>query len=140
MPRNFETFSHTADIGLKVRGETIAALFENAALGLTSLLTDPEKIHSEKKVAFKLKSSVGWESLLVEWLQEILYEFTVRKMAFSKFHVQRISEYFLEAEADGELIQSDRHPILREVKAVTYHNLKIDRDKEGFRTEIIIDI
>lgn len=106
---------------------------------MLALLTHSEKFNSKSKVCFVL-SSRDWESLLVDWLHEILYYFTVKKMGFSRFRIERIGPFFLKASGYGEKIDLKRHQILREVKAVTYHNLRIKKAKGCYSTRIIFDI
>lgn len=135
----YEIFPHTADVGLRVRGKAMPDLFKSAAEGMNSLLTDPKKFRPIKEQVISLRSDT-WESLLVEWLQEILYFFTVKRMAFSRFSITKIEAHSLNAVCRGEKIDLARHPVYREIKAVTYHNLRIRKSASGYMTEIIFDI
>lgn len=137
--KGYKVFSHTADVGLAICGKSLADLFENAAQGMMSLLTNPEKFDSRKEIHFHLRSK-SWESLLVDWLHEILYEFTVKRTGFSRFKIGKIEPFSLNAVGYGETIDSDRHSVLREIKAVTYHDLKIRKRNRRYSTRIILDI
>lgn len=140
MKKGFKVFSHTADIGLQIQGRHLAELFEHAAEGMMCILSDPQQFIPQKKVSFVLQSS-NWESLLVDWLSEILYYFSVKKIGFSKFKVHfDLRDFKLKGQAQGEYFDLTRHKIFREVKAVTYHDLKIRKLKNGYSTRIIFDI
>ena len=135
----FEVFPHTADVGLSVHGKTLPALFENAALGMMTLLSQPGKFRPLTRIPFDLKAN-SRETLLVDWLHEILYYFSVKHVGFSGFSVQMTGDFSLRAEAWGEKIDPARHPVLREIKAVTYHDLKIEFTEHDYRVKIIFDI
>lgn len=124
---------------MRIFGKSRAELFENAGIALTEMLTDRKKIRENESVVIRLESDCG-ESLLVEWMQEILYHFTVKKIAFSRFKVFKISGVSLEAELWGEKLDSTRHPVHREVKAATRHNLNIVQGNEGYQAEVVLDI
>ncbi|OGR83686.1 MAG: hypothetical protein A2636_03785 [Elusimicrobia bacterium RIFCSPHIGHO2_01_FULL_64_10] len=138
MRPGFEIIPHTADIGLRVRGKTLAALFENAARGMTSLLAEMKGTGREKSANVRL-SSDGPESLLVDWLGEILYKFTVKRAAYSRFKVTALSPRALSARLSGGRAGPGLRA-LREIKAVTYHGLKIKKMKEGYAADIIFDV
>ncbi len=135
----YHFFAHTADVGLGVRGKTMAALFQNAASGVTSFLTHPENLKAKKKAVIELKAE-SWESLLVDWLGEVLYHFTVRGTGSSRFKVKTMEPHSIRAECWGEKLNPKRHPVFHEIKAVTYHDLKIRKRQGHFLTRIILDI
>jgi len=139
MKKGYRVFSHTADIGLHIRGRTMEALFKNAARGMTSLITEQEKFAPRKKATLSVHSDT-WESLLVDWLGEILYYFTVKRMGFCTLKIKKINAFSIDAIGYGEEIRLDHHPVFREIKAVTYHDLKIKKTKGGYSTKIIFDI
>jgi SHS2 domain-containing protein len=135
----FKNFSHTADIGLHVIGKRRKELFENAAWGALSLLTDSRGDGETRKIPVSLKSE-SWESLLILWLQEILYIFSVKKICPSKIEILSIKLYSLRASLSGKKFDPSRLRIFREIKAATYHNLKIRKVKTGYSADIIFDI
>ncbi len=138
--KGFETFDHTADVGLTAYGETLQRLFENAALGLTSLLVDASTVHPGGIRDRVRAKALDKETLLVNWLNEILFLFTVQQEAFARFHIRSFSETAIEAEGEGELLDPGRHGLLREVKAATFHDLRIERTPEGWRARIVLDV
>lgn len=138
MPDPYKIFPHTADVGLKISGKSRNEIFENAALGLTYLLTDPKKLHATKTISFSLQAG-SWEELLVSWLNEILFFFTVKKISFLSFRVRSAEPFSLNASARGEKL-TKKHPVFKEIKAVTYHNLKITRRNKIYSARLILDI
>lgn len=137
--KGYQVLPHTADVGLELFGKSRAELFENAAEGMTALLTDAGKVKTQKKISVRLWAH-SWEELLVGWLNEILYWFTVKQMAFKKFKVQCSVPFTLRAFLWGEKLQRGKHPVFREIKAVTYHNLKIKKRNGNYSGKILFDI
>ena len=135
----FETFDHTADIGLRVAAGTLEELFVEAARGLTSLLID-----NRDDVRATVEESVSLTSreldyLFFDWLNELLFRFETRQMLFREFSV-RISDAGLEATLHGEPCDRSRHRLAHEVKAITYHGLCVEQTENGWRAEMILDI
>jgi SHS2 domain-containing protein len=137
--KNYRVFSHTADVGLVVHGTTLSKLFENASRGMLELLTNPKLYLPKITVEFQLKAP-DLESLLADWLHEILYYFTVRHIAFKRIRVKIKKDGTLYADGIGEKLDPARHPVYREIKAVTHHDLKIKRSEKNWSTRIIFDI
>jgi SHS2 domain-containing protein len=142
----FETFDHTADVGLIARGATLPELFQNAALGLSSLLVDPVSAHP-CGIRDRVRAEASdLESLLVNWLNEILFLFTVQQMIFVRFDLKSLIEPSsdrkgsVEAEGEGELFDPGRHAVLREIKAATFHGLKIARTPAGWEARVVLDV
>lgn len=138
MKNKFTVLSHTADIGIKVTGKTLAELFSNSAEGMFSLITDLKQIGQKEKYAVSATGK-DKEELLVNWLGEILWKFNKDRLIPSKFDIIELAVPHLKANVYGEKYDSARHEILREVKAVTYHKLIIERNKTWV-TRIIFDV
>lgn len=135
----FEILEHTADIGFRAWGSTLARLFENAALAMCSISTE---LHDAKpRLEYPLAASgEDYESLLVNWLSEILYWTDGRQIAFREFHVAHIEPGAVSGVARGEPRSPERHPARVIVKAVTYHQLKVFQDADGWTAEVYLDI
>lgn len=136
---SFEVFEHTADIGVRVYGESFAELLKNAALALMSLIAERESVRPNEEVVFEADAETG-EELLIKMLSEILYLHEVRKMVFADAEIELTDGYKLMGRLMGEKIDASRHELLRDIKAATYHNLKIERVNDRFMAEIIFDI
>jgi SHS2 domain-containing protein len=139
MKRAFEIIDHTADVGISAYGADVKDLFSNAALALFSLITELESI--EEKLHFDLKvSSEDRDSLLVEWLNELIYLFDVEHILFNRFDIESLTHNQLKAACYGETFDPMKHKIKIGVKAATYHMLKLDKNGGGYKAQIILDI
>lgn len=135
----FETFEHTADIGLRMRADNLDSLFEEAARALFALIVaNPETIRPVQQVAIELRGTRR-DDLLFDWLAELLYLLDTRHMLFSQFEVH-ITDNHLTATVHGEPIDPKRHTLAQEVKAITYHALKVERTAGGWLAEVIVDL
>jgi len=139
MKTDFEVIDHTADMGIIAYGTNVKEVFANAALGLFSLITDPRKV--EEKLHLDIKaSSQDRDSLLVEWLNELIYCFDVRHVLFRRFEISSLTDNELEATCYGEDFDPTKHKIKIGVKAATYHMLRLDKDNNGYKAQIIFDV
>jgi len=135
----FEVIDHTADVGIIAYGADIKQLFSNAALALFSLITELESI--VKKLQHNLEiNSKDKDSLLVEWLNELIYLFDAEHVLFNRFDIESLSDNRLKAICYGEKVDPLRHKIKIGVKAATYHMLKVDEDSQGYKARVIFDI
>ena len=135
----YEVFEHTADLGLRVRAPDLDTLFTEAAQGLFALIVENlEDVRPVRQMTFHIKGQ-DREYLLFDWLNEILFTFDTEHLLLSQFTV-RVGETGLEAEARGETLDPARHRLDHEVKAITYHGLKVKETAEGWLAEVIVDI
>jgi SHS2 domain-containing protein len=139
MKKAFEIIDHTADVGIIAYGADVEELFSNAALAMFSLITDPESV--EEKLHLNLEvSSEDRDSLLVEWLNELIYLFDVKHILFNRFNIESLTHNELKATCYGEGFDPMKHKIKIGVKAATYHMLKLDKNSDGCKAQIILDI
>ncbi|HUB32605.1 MAG TPA: archease [Bryobacteraceae bacterium] len=139
MPGTFEILEHPADIGFRAFGFSLPALFANAALALLSIAGDPAA--AEPRHEYRLAVESGdRESLLVDWLSEVLYWWDGKRVAFHEFRIGRFTDQSLEAVALGEPREAVRHQAKVIVKAVTYHQLKIERVGANWIAEVYLDV
>ncbi|MCI0481435.1 MAG: archease [Candidatus Dadabacteria bacterium] len=136
---SFEVIEHTGDIGIRVYGGSLAELLQNAALALMTLITDRESVRPDEETVFELEAETR-EELLIKMLSEILYIHQVRKMVFCEAEIELTDGYRLKGRLKGEKIDPGRHELLLDIKAATYHNLKIQSVNDRFMAEIIFDI
>ncbi len=135
----FEVFDHTADLGIRVRADDLSGLFEEAGRALFSvLLSDLDSVHPQERIEIELETP-DRADLMHDWLAELLYHFNAERFVFATFGVQ-IGETGLKAVAHGERIDPARHELDAEVKAVTYHGLKVEPHATGWLAEVILDI
>src|SRR5438093_76242 len=118
----YETFDHTADLGLRIQAADLDTLFAEAATALFSVIVeDPSSVQPRRQVEVRL-SGDDREYLLFDWLKALLYHFDAEHLLFSRFDV-RVGTDGLTATAWGEPLDRDRHILDHEVKAITYHGL-----------------
>ncbi|MFH0764028.1 MAG: archease [Candidatus Omnitrophota bacterium] len=139
MTKRYEQFPHTADIGVRVFGGGLKELFENAAFAMFDLLADLEGLKGDIIKDFEIKAP-NKEELLVDWLDELLFNFYTNEIIFYKFEVEEISETRLKAKAFGRPIAANRNRLKTEIKAATYSDLNIMKTDSGFQVEIIFDV
>lgn len=135
----YEIFEHTADLGLRVRAPDLPTLFVDAARGLTSMIAaNLDAIRPVREVPLRV-TGAGLDLLLFDWLTEILYLFESEHLLLGEFEV-RLAGEVLEATARGEPLDESRHQLEHEVKAITYHGLKVEQAPDGWLAEVIVDI
>ena len=135
---SFEFIDHTADTGIRVEAPTLEDLFETAGLAFTEVVTSAESLNCSVERRFKLEED-NLETLLVSWLQELLYLLDTEELVFARFQV-KLHDCSLEATAWGEVFDPDRHMIKTEIKAVTYHQLEVAESDQGWQAQVIFDI
>lgn len=135
----YETFEHTADLGLRVEAPDLDGLFGEAGRGLFSILVDDfDEVRPRDEIAFEIEGS-DREYLLFDWLNELLYRFETNRLLLSEFDV-KVDEGGLKAKARGEPADPDRHRLSHEIKAITYHGLRVEQTDRGWMAEVIVDI
>jgi len=139
MSSRFEFVDHTGDLGVRVFGESLPRLFEQAAEALTFILTDPEAIRIKETRRLLLEEKTD-EELLVTWLNELIYLFDTQGLLFKACDVLSVHDHRLEALAQGEIYVEGRHPIKTTVKAATYHQLKIEHHQGVWTAQVIFDL
>jgi len=135
----FEVIEHTADIGIRAFGASRTKLFENAAYGMFSLITDLEKVRIDSAFSIEIEAD-DLETLLVEWLNELIYLYDSRSLLLKSFKISSLQETALQGMAYEEQIDFSRHGLNADIKAATYHMLKINKDPAGWKAEIIFDV
>lgn len=135
--RRYKFIEHTADVGVEGYGATLAQAFAGAACGLFAIISEPATVRETEAREIKL-SEANLEDLLFEWLGRLIYLFDTEKLLFRRFEVVLVGEGGLEATCYGESYDPSRHHLKRGVKAVTYHQLRVDRRQN--RVQVIFDI
>lgn len=135
---SFQFIDHTADAGILVTAPTLEVMFETAAMAFTELITDADSLRHRVVRRFRLQED-DLASLLVAWLQELLYLLDTEGLIFGRFQVN-LHELSLEATAWGEVFDAEIHPMKTEIKAVTYHQLEVGQSDRGWQAQVIFDI
>ena len=138
MDPHWEHFEHGADIGVRGFGPGKAAAFEQAALALTAVITDPATVRPAETVAIDCRAADD-ELLLAAWLNAVVYEMAVRRMLFSRFEV-RLEGAHLSARAHGEPVDPGRHQPAVEVKGATLTAVRVAPAGDGWLAQTVVDV
>jgi tRNA nucleotidyltransferase (CCA-adding enzyme) len=135
----WELFPHEADMGVRGIGGSKEEAFEQAAVALTAVITDPKSVAADEPVDFECEAPDD-ELLLVNWLNGLVYETATRRMLFSRFEVI-IDGKKLQAKAWGEPIDPARHQPAVEVKGATCTSLAVKQDDAGrWIAQCVVDV
>lgn len=128
----------TADVALEAYGKTMEEAYSNAALAMFEVQTDVENVKPSISKDVNIVSE-SKESLLFDWLSELLYLRDTQNMFFSKFEIkiEKNKNFKLTGKIYGEKIGS--HEKRTEVKGVSYQMMKID-EKPKFKVRVILDV
>ena len=126
----YEIFEHTADLGLRVRAPNLKELLTDAAHGLFAMVVDDlSAVNPTVCREFRIAGS-DQTYLLFDWLNELLFVCDTERLAFSQFDVELTADGLL-AVARGEPLDPARHRLTHEIKAITYHELKVEQAATG---------
>ncbi|NLS45248.1 MAG: archease [Firmicutes bacterium] len=159
MSQGYEVLEHTADIGLRAFGDTLEEVFTCMALGMISLILSPDShVSSREKKHIKV-TGYDPESLMVEWLSELLFQIYSENFLLSDIQSIEIrvpehipadpNGYLVSATISGEKFRTETHKFDLEIKGVTYHMLKVERldspeeepnHKGKWQAQVILDI
>lgn len=135
--REFEFLEHTADLKFRAYGETLEECFANAARAVFSAIINIDKIDVLEEREIILEGT-DIETLLHDWLSELIFLFSTENVLFKDFSVS-ISGNKLSGIARGEKFDTKKHTIETEVKAVTYHAMKIKEESGQWTAEVVCD-
>lgn len=136
---HWEHFAHESDIGVRGIGPSCAEAFEQAALALTAIVTDPAGVKAAVKVELA-RAAPDAELLLVDWLNALIYEMATRRMLFGHYEV-RLVDGRLDAIAWGETVELSRHRPAVEPKGATYTALAVRRREDGsWLAQCVVDV
>ncbi len=132
--KRFEEIEHTADWAFRAYGRDLSELFENAAYALFALEGVTHEVVTVTREVWV--QGIDYESLLVNWLSELLYLQETRGETYMRFSVETLMPTALHAQIQG----AASGPLNKFVKAVTYHNLQIERTAEGWQATVVVDV
>ncbi|MFH2145495.1 MAG: archease [Candidatus Omnitrophota bacterium] len=144
-PKAYEILEHTADIGIRVFAKDINGLFCNAAYGMCDLIAG-------KKGSGRVQPGGGStnidievcasdrEELLIAWLSELLTHIDARTLMFTDFKILELTAHKLRARATAEALTPDSYDLKTEIKAVTYHQIQLQRQGDIMRAEVFFDV
>jgi SHS2 domain-containing protein len=135
----WQHFHHMADIGVHGFGTGLAEAFEQAALAMTAVITDPARVCQDCVVAVAC-AAPDRELLLVDWLNAWVFEMAVRHMLFSRFQVT-LADGGLHGLGWGEPVDRARHQPAVEIKGATYTELRVWEEADGtWHAQCVVDV
>ncbi|MFW6056552.1 MAG: archease [Chloroflexota bacterium] len=139
MEPRYEITSHTADIGLLVRGHSMDELLVNGGHALNAVLFRKPPTRRQLHRIIDVESS-GRDALLVDWLNELLYLFEVEHVVFSHFQARDVSDTQARVECEGTHYDPSYHQAALDIKAATYHMAAVRHKGDVLEAEVILDI
>lgn len=135
----FEILEHTADVGFRAWGNTPAELFENSALALMAIAAEADTIETLEERTISVTGH-DYESVLVNFLEEILYLFDSVQFAARVFHVDELTSQLVRARLKGQPRVPGRHPWKVIVKAITYHGIEVAERNGRWESRVFVDV
>ena len=138
--KDYTLIDHTADIGIHVAGKNLQDIFIKAAAAMFDVIAQPVKrlkATDKKQIAIELKAD-SYDELLLEWLSELLSLSDAKRLIFTDFKILKLTKTSLKAKVYSSARRN--FSIEREIKAVTYHHLKIEQKRGQYHAEIIFDV
>lgn len=135
----YKLIPHTADLGIEVWAEDLVGLYVNSARALFDLIVGLDKIEKKEKHVVSA-DGIDKEDLLISFLNELIFLFATKKLLFSDFLVEEISDTHIRVTAEGKKFDTDKHEIIHEIKAATYHDINIEKVNNRYITRIIFDV
>lgn len=144
MTKRFDEIEHTADLAIRAYGRDMKELFANAAYGMFALMAEPfglslrtkpslEEATREREVSLE---ATDYESLLVDWLNELIYLHEVEGETYSQFTIETLSPAELKAHVTGGPTKSKT----KAIKAATFHELEVVKTNKGYEATIVFDV
>ena len=143
----YKYLEHSTDAFVQAYGSCLEELFENCAKGLVNIMFDINKVEIRESMTITADGN-DLENLLYDWLEKVLLKILIEQIVLSRFSIE-ISEnysnvdekkYLLRAHVGGEAVSYDKHEYKIEIKAVTYHELKIQRLSSRYIATFLVDL
>jgi SHS2 domain-containing protein len=130
---------HTADIGLHVFGKDPAELFTTAAQALFDIMIEDSLVKATQSLCLSV-DGLDWHDLMVNWLRELLYLWSGNDLLVHATNIIRIEPHVLDAEIIVDPFDPQRHSIITEIKAVTYHQIEVAQKVSEWEAKVILDV
>jgi SHS2 domain-containing protein len=135
----FEILEHPSDLGIEAHGSSMQEVFRNAAHGLVSVVAGASEIEPRQERMVVLRA-LDRENLMVRWLTEILYLYDAEKFLTADVKFETLTDTLLKATLLGEPYDVSKHELKLDVKAITYHQLKIEDHDGDWIARVFVDI
>lgn len=139
MAARWEHFDHDADIGIRGIAPTMAQAFEQAAIALTAVVTDPERVMPSETLSIHCQASDP-ELLFLDWISELIFQMSTRGLIFSRYQVA-IDDNKLTAIVTGEKVNVTRHQPAVEIKGATFTELRVHQNPDAlWVVQCVVDV
>ena len=143
----YRYLEHSTDAIVQAHGSSLEELFENSAMGLVNIMFDIDKVENRQSETI-MASDENLENLLFDWLEKVLLKIFIDQIVLSRFSIRVFKKhknfeekrYFLEAQVGGEKVNYDKHNYKIEIKAITYHELKIQCTDTSYVATFLVDL
>ena len=135
----YRIIDHTADLGLHVFGADPSELFATAARAMFDIIVTPESVQAAQSLNLKVEGA-DWPDLMVNWLRELLYLWSGKGLLVQSVDILDIGAHRITADVAVDTYDPARHALGSEIKAVTYHQITVNRKLTGWEARIIFDI
>ncbi|MBI2361170.1 MAG: archease [Deltaproteobacteria bacterium] len=137
--KKYRILSRSSDLLIKVFGGTQAELFANSAFALFDLITDIGKVEDRERMLLEVEG-VNRDDLMVNWMRELLYLYQGSGYLLREFQVQEARDNYVRGEVCGEKFDPDRHEIQRDIRAVAYHQSRMDKTGDQWTAQVIFEL
>ena len=134
-----ETFDHTADVGLAARADSPTELLEALAGCMCDLVCPRKNVSPDNKRTIAVEAP-DFEALTVDFLEAVLATIQVDRFAVASIKVTSVTQTSAATELIGSELDPQRHEILTEIKAVTYHELEVVERDGQWSARVILDL
>ncbi|MGZ8226241.1 MAG: archease [Methylococcaceae bacterium] len=139
MTPHWEHFNHDADIGIRGIGSTLDQAFEQAAIAMTAVITDPAWVSAAEIVSISCQAA-DKEMLFMDWINELVFLMSTRRLVFSSYQVS-IDDGVLTAVASGEAVDIKKHQPAVEIKGATFTELRVCQNPDGaWVAQCVVDV
>ncbi len=130
---------HTADTGLEIAADDLSQLFARAAEALFAQIADTGGTRVERTDALSVSGN-DWPDLMFNWLRELLYLWTGGQRLVTGVRIRQIAPYSIRAQVRSAAFDPSVHEVDQEIKAVTYHQLRVESTGDGWRARVFFDV
>jgi SHS2 domain-containing protein len=135
----FELLDVSGDAGIRAYGKDLKEAFTNIAIGMYSLITELSRVNEKKEIEVKVNAP-SIDSLVVSWLNELIYHFDTDGFIGKTISIRKLTDKEIEAIIKGEEFDPEIHERNILIKAATYHKLKVEKTGNGWEIDVIFDI
>ena len=139
MKSPFKILEHPSDLGIEAYGKSKQEVFQNAALGLMSVVAGTSRIESRQERIVEIQA-LDRENLMVRWLTEILFLYDAEKFLTAEIKFETLTDTSLKAVLSGEQYNEAKHELKLDVKAITYHQLSVEDHDSNWIARVFVDV